>query len=442
MDLAELQASHASLRFAVGVYPGLFCLLYGVHMQRFAVSLLVMLSFHTGLAQRTPLPMIQPVLPGAVQPVPPGYQAIAPLPTLTLTPALPEVSRVEYASNGSIEVAHALILLPRVQVRSRLSLTLSQAAVQRTFAARPALAEVDVSVYVRETYGGFGGPSPLLTASVPRERLAAFLNLTPGTLGRYPRLWQNPAAEPTLPRRAPSGETSPEAPEPAPSFEGTKAETLLQRLEQALSGVRGPKADTSVIYAGSPRVRKAALTFDDAVHPLYEPLLLDTLRRAGAKATFFAVGRNIEAYPYFARDIVQQDHELANHTFHHVRLPGLSPAAMREELERTDDVIRSVTGQDARYFRPPGGRYSPQVLEMARSLGLTTAFWTDDPADFNNPGANVIETRLSGHLRPGGIVLLHDNAQQTIGLLGDFINDARSQGYTLVTLRDLAAQVR
>lgn len=116
--------------------------------------------------------------------------------------------------------------------------------------------------------------------------------------------------------------------------------------------------------------------------------------------------------------------------------------AIREELEQTDDLIVKVTGQDARYFRPPGGRYSPQVLAVAKSLGLTTAFWTDDPADFNNPGASVIESRLSSHLRPGGIVLLHDNAQQTIGLLSDFINDARGQGYTLVTLQTLAASAR
>lgn len=411
-------------------------------MKSLTLSLLAALSLGTGFAQQRPLPIVQPALPGAAQPIPPGYRPIAPLPTLTLTPAIPEVSRVEYASNGSIEAAHALILLPRIQLRPGFSLTLSQAAVQRSFAARPGLAEVDVSVYVRETYGGFGGPSPLLTASVPRERLAAFLKLTPATLGSYPRLWQNPAQEPGQPRRAPSGETSREAPEPAPTFEGSKNQTLFQRLEQSLSAFRGPRADSGVIYAGSPRVRTAALTFDDAVHPLYEPLLLDSLRRGGAKATFFAVGRNIEAYPYFAQDIVQQGHELANHTFHHVRLPGLSMQAIREELEQTDDLIVKVTGQDARYFRPPGGRYSPQVLAVAKSLGLTTAFWTDDPADFNNPGASVIESRLSSHLRPGGIVLLHDNAQQTIGLLSDFINDARGQGYTLVTLQTLAASAR
>lgn len=404
--------------------------------------LLLTLTLGAALAQPAPLPRVQQAAPGAVQPIAPGYRRVAPLPTLRLSPPLPEARLVEYSGNGAIEVAHALLLVPRAAVGRARVLGLAHQAVERSYAARPGLAEVDVSVYVAETYAGFGGPSPLLTASVPRDRRPEFQALTPDRIQTYERVWQNPSLSPNLPGRAPSGETSPEAPEPAPGFEGSANQTLLQRLEQSLSALRGFKADSGVLFHGSPRRREAALTFDDSVHPLYEPLLLDTLRRGGAKATFFAVGRNVEAYPYFARDIVQAGHELANHTYHHVRLTGLSAAAIKEELERTDDVIASVTGQDSRYFRPPGGRYSPQVLSVARGLGLTTAFWTDDPADFNNPGASTIETRLQRHLRPGGIVLLHDNAQQTIGLLADFLNDAHANGYRLTTVRALAAGTR
>ncbi|MFC6659506.1 polysaccharide deacetylase family protein [Deinococcus multiflagellatus] len=103
----------------------------------------------------------------------------------------------------------------------------------------------------------------------------------------------------------------------------------------------------------------AALTFDDAPHPLYEPLLLDLLRRSGMHATFFVIGRNAQAYPYFVRDMVAQGHEVGNHTYHHVRLPPLSPGAARDELQWANTLLSSLTGRPVRYFRPPGATTRP-----------------------------------------------------------------------------------
>ena len=81
-------------------------------------------------------------------------------------------------------------------------------------------------------------------------------------------------------------------------------------------------------------------------------------------------------------------------------------------------------------FRPPGGRFSSATLKTVRSLGLTVAFWTDDPADFNNPGRQVLETRFTRFLKSGGILLLHDNARQTAQILPDLVNDARTRACT------------
>jgi len=378
-------------------------------------------------------PQIQPL--GAVQPIAPGYQKLPPLPRLQLTPTIPEVYSVEYLSNGFLEAAHALVLLERARVTLEKLLTLAQQAAERSFAARANLNEVDVSVYQKEGYFGIGGPLPLLTASVPRARLSEFLALTPQTLDRYDRLWDNPSL-PQAPEQPASGDTDAEQPEAAPQFQGTPAELRALQLRQKAAQRTG-RVVGGTLFHGDPRFPVAALTFDDAVHPLYAPLILDALRRTGAKATFFVVGRNVEAYPYFARDLVKEGHELANHTYHHVRITELSPAVLRDELTRTNTLITSLTGQSVRYFRPPGGRFSSATLKTVRSLGLTVAFWTDDPADFNNPGPQVIETRFTRFLRPGGILLLHDNARQTAQTLPDLINDAWDKGLRLVALRDL-----
>jgi len=386
------------------------------------------------LAAPAPIPTVKQALPGSIQPIPPGYRKGTDLPTLTLTPPVPGVQKVEYLSNGFIEVAHVLVLVPASRNRDAQALNLAQRAAAGTFSARPGLAEVDVSVYASGQYAGFGGPPPVFTASVPASRQTSFARLNVNTLPTYDRAWMASTATPI--NSAPA--EAYEGPEATPTYVGTAKQLQAQRLIQALSAAGGSRRDSSVFYQGDPAVRQIALTFDDGVHPLYEPLILDALRRGGAKATFFIVGRNALAYPYFVRDIAAQGHEVANHTYHHVRLPSLSSATMLQELTSTDALLSRLTGQDIRFFRPPGGRFSARVLAVAKSEGLITAMWTDDPGDFNNIGQINVENRLLSHLRPGGIVLLHENVPDTIRIMTDFINDARTSGYRLTTLAKMA----
>lgn len=369
------------------------------------------------------LPVRVPALPpGQVQPLAPGTRPAPRIPTLTLTPSLPQVHRIEYLSNGFIEVASA-ILTVTPEERQNLRPLVLQAA-QRILAARPGLNEVDIGVYDRGTYAGFGGPPPLLTASVPRERLTDFQGwATQGT--PYERVWVNPGH---LPVDRQPDRVRENAPTPR-SGQETVLEARARRQGGSLNGL---------LYRGREwSAPLAALTFDDAPHPMYEPLLLDLLRRSGVKATFFVIGRNAVAYPYFIRDMAAQGHEVANHTYHHVRLPPLALPDATDELQRTDEALQTLTGRPVRYFRPPGGEYTPQTLQAARALGLVTVFWTDDPGDFQNPGDATLESRLQGKLRPGGIVLLHDNAPEMLDVLRNFLHVARQQGYQLTTLGGL-----
>lgn len=379
---------------------------------------------------RPRLPTVQP--PGANQPIAPGYRDPLPLPQLEL--GIPEVRKLEYASNGFIEVAHAVILQPTGKAGTQLDLSLAQATVAAAFKARASFNEVDVSVYNASGYDGFGGPAPRLTASVPRTRLEEFLRLEPGGVGAYDRLWINPNLTPQWARRKPQEDYGMKAPVyygPPTELRGQQVKQLAAQLS---GGVRG-----GLYFHGNPSVARAALSFDDAPHPLFEPLLLDTLRRSNVKATFFCIGRNAVAYPYFVRDMVEAGHEIGNHTFHHVRLPPLPNGDVRDELEACNRVLQGITGQPVRYFRPPGGDYSSATLRIASSLGLTTTFWTDDPADFDNPGDAVLESRLTRKLRAGGIVLLHDNVLQSIQVLPAFLSVAKKRQIALTTVGKLDA---
>ncbi|WP_309570851.1 polysaccharide deacetylase family protein [Deinococcus sp.] len=394
----------------------------------FALALLIALSLSAAHAQA-------PALPGQVQPIAPGTKPAPSLPALLLSPSVPGVHIVNVLGNGFITVAHAILTLtPDRHAQAR---ALAATVAARVLAARPDLAEVDISAYDAGSYAGFGGPLPLLTASVPRARLMEFEAWTSGR-GAYERQWVNPG-----PAGLPSDREPDRVRETTPTLTATPGSATRQaqqnrtQLRVTSARIAGGEAGGLLYRARRGTQGVAALTFDDAPHPLFEPLLLDLLRRSGSHATFFVIGRNAQAYPYFVRDMAAQGHEVANHTYHHVRLPPLSTEDAVDELRWTDDLLKSITGKTAHYFRPPGGEYTPGTLNAARSQNLTTVFWTDDPGDFQNPGDATLEARYRQKLHAGGIVLLHDNAPEMLDVLRDFLRYARVRAVTLTTVGGL-----
>jgi peptidoglycan/xylan/chitin deacetylase (PgdA/CDA1 family) len=191
------------------------------------------------------------------------------------------------------------------------------------------------------------------------------------------------------------------------------------------------------IYRGDPTRRSLALTFDDGPFPIYTTLLLDTLDQLGVKATFFIVGENVQEYPFFAQAIVRAGHEVANHSFHHPHLTQQSEAQMRDEVAQTQNVIAEVTGRTPRYFRPPYGQYSPTLMQVVHSLGLSTVFWTASGKDYTNPSPEVLKERMVGRVDNGGILLLHMGVAATINALPLMTGSLRQRGFTMTTVSAL-----
>lgn len=393
-------------------------------MKRVLLTLTATLALSSPAAAQSGIAPV-PSIVGEKQLVAPGTRPEPKLPTLTLTPAISEVSKIETISNGFITGAHALVLVPDNEVAEARLRQLALEVVERTYAARPNLGEVDVSLYRAGTYAGFGGPLPLMTLSVPAERHTQFR--AQWEAGSYERMWLNPQ-----PNARPEPQVVEDL-EQTPVFFGTAADLIKEKVEQALGILHGG-ARSNEIFRGNTSGREVALTYDDAPHPMYFPLVLDALRRSKAHATFFLIGRNVEAYPYFVKDMVEQGHELGNHTYHHIRLPKLSDEEILSEMKSTNDLLTRITGQSVKYFRPPGGEYSPRVVQLAQSLGMKMVFWTDDPGDFQNPGVSTVEQRYARHLRPGGIILLHDNAPDGLMALPDLLRVAQERGYVLNTV--------
>jgi hypothetical protein len=114
-----------------------------------------------------------------------------------------------------------------------------------------------------------------------------------------------------------------------------------------------------------------ALTFDDGPDPQWTPAILDILKRENVPATFFIIGKNGQAYPDLLRQIVNQGHEIGNHTFTHPNLGEMPLRVTELELTATQRLIESVVGRSTVLFRPPyfGDATSWWVCVLIQTIG-------------------------------------------------------------------------
>ena len=156
--------------------------------------------------------------------------------------------------------------------------------------------------------------------------------------------------------------------------------------------------------------RGIALTFDDGPHAQGTPAVLAELERAGAKATFFLVGEQVEREPALVREIAAAGHELAIHGYRHVLLLRRSPRALREDFTRCADAIGSASGVVPSLYRPPYGVFSGPALLLVRRLGWRPLLWSRWGRDWERRATpQSIAARATRGLCGGDVVLLHDS---------------------------------
>ena len=158
-----------------------------------------------------------------------------------------------------------------------------------------------------------------------------------------------------------------------------------------------------------PSERGVALTFDDGPHPQGTPAVLEALAAAGATATFFLVGEQVERFPSLASEIVAAGHEVGNHGYRHRLLLRRSPSALAADFGRAAALIGEVTGRAPSIYRPPYGVFSWPALAIVRRRGWAPWLWSRWGADWTADATpRSIALKATEGLRAGDVVLLHD----------------------------------
>ena len=196
------------------------------------------------------------------------------------------------------------------------------------------------------------------------------------------------------------------------------------------------------IYCGAGAEPLVALTFDDGPGP-YSARLVELLRRHGARATFFEIGSKAAV----GADLVRAELSVGavgDHSWSHPDLTQLDDGAVTRQLASTQRTIESVGGRDVLVFRPPFGANDPRSLELGGRLGMLEVLWNVDSGDAtgaSTPPSDEIARNLAERVRPGTIVLLHEDEQRpaTLDALRTFLPWLEAHGLRAVTVPELLA---
>ena len=202
-----------------------------------------------------------------------------------------------------------------------------------------------------------------------------------------------------------------------------------------------------------------ALTFDDGPSPDWTPPILDVLKAAHVPATFFVVGVNGVSEPDLLRRIVDEGHEIGNHSYTHPNMAKIGPEQIRLEINATQRLIEAYTDHSTRLFRAPffGDAEPTSADELMPALyaqqdGYINVGLHVDPDDWQRPGADAIVARTVAGVTDaslgenhGNVILLHDGGgerSQTLAALPRIIAALRARGYRFVTVSELAGLPR
>lgn len=200
-------------------------------------------------------------------------------------------------------------------------------------------------------------------------------------------------------------------------------------------------APSQFITKANTSEKVVALTFDDGSDGTNFNRILSILAKHNIKATFFLTGAGATDHPQSIRDAVNMGHDIGNHSYSHPYFTQISIVEMVNQLTKTDQIIRNLTGVSTKpFFRAPYGATNQTVLQTVGNAGYTyTLHWNIDSIDWTGNLAQDISNRVLKNIVPGTIILMHTGAgaSGTPPALEIIIPALKKLGYRFVTLSDL-----
>lgn len=194
-------------------------------------------------------------------------------------------------------------------------------------------------------------------------------------------------------------------------------------------------------YAENTKEKVLYLTFDCGFENGNTPAILEALKKHNAKATFFVVGNYVSTSPDLVKRMLEEGHNVGNHSYHHPDMSQMGKEEFAKELGELEQLYEQTTGKPmVKYYRPPQGKYSENNLKIAKELGYKTFFWSLAYVDWKQDSQPTHEEafdKLLKRVHPGAIVLLHNTSKTNGEILDELLTKWEGMGYTFKSLDEL-----
>ena len=200
-----------------------------------------------------------------------------------------------------------------------------------------------------------------------------------------------------------------------------------------------------IYWRGRTDRKQVALTFDDGPHPRFTREILKILRDEHVPATFFFVGKKLDAFPDVARETLDSGHELGFHGYSHRPLWLKPRRSLLDEIERSQAAFQKALSVEPHLFRPPYGIRGRRILRYAEERGWKTIFWTRAGWDWTDIPGEEVARRALKKTKPGNILLLHDSdgpaleadRRRTVEALRIIIRELKDRGFSFAKVTEI-----
>ncbi|WP_371825490.1 polysaccharide deacetylase family protein [Pontibacillus sp. ALD_SL1] len=195
------------------------------------------------------------------------------------------------------------------------------------------------------------------------------------------------------------------------------------------------------IFRGHPDKQMVSLNINVSWGEEYIPDILNILKKNKVKATFFIEGKWANKNVDLVEMIQDEGHEIGNHAYNHPDMAKISRNEIQKQIKQTNDILQAITGEKPKWFAPPSGSWTDEVVEQADLLGMETILWTVDTIDWKKPAPEVMIGRVMSKLEGGSFVLMHPTTSVQNGL-NDLILKIKQKGYTIDTVTKMLDEKR
>ncbi|MCM3733610.1 polysaccharide deacetylase family protein [Fictibacillus nanhaiensis] len=208
-----------------------------------------------------------------------------------------------------------------------------------------------------------------------------------------------------------------------------------------ISGSRDFQFYGGIVTKAETTEKVVALTFDDGPTDNTDEIL-SILKEENVKATFFVTGREIEENFEEAKKLAEAGHELGNHSYSHKRMVLKTPSFIKNEIEKTDELVRKAGYEGTIQFRPPNGKKLILLPRYLDKHDRKTILWNMEPDSYPEIASDSekIVMHVNENIEPGSIILLHvmyDSREESMKSVKGIITELKAKGYKFQTVSEM-----